>query len=69
MSDAECKTTYRLVVGIEEIESVDGRANKPEEVSTIEVKDSECSSFDAIKAAQIELSGQTMEVINEPTED
>lgn len=69
MSDAEAKTTYRLFVGIESVDWVGGRPSKPEEVGTIEVKDSECSSFDEIKAAQIKLSGQTMEVIDEPTED
>ena len=68
MSEADGKTTYRLTVGIEEIEWMDGRPGKAEELSTIEVKDSECSTFAEIKAAQVKLSGQTMEIIDGPEE-
>lgn len=69
MSDSELKTTYRLFVGVETIDWVDGRPGKPEEVGTVEVKDGEYDRYDKAKAAQIKLSGQTMEIINEPQED
>lgn len=65
MSEFEGKTTYVLTVGIEEIVWMDGRPSKAEELSTMEVKDSECSTFAKIKAAQVKLSGQTMEIADE----
>lgn len=69
MSEAEGKTTYRLTVGIEQTEYIDGRPSRPEELSTMEVMDSECSTFKEIKAAQVRLSGQTMEIADEQQEE
>lgn len=69
MSDAELKTTYRLFVGVETIDWVDGRPGKPVEVGTIEVKGGEYDQYDKAKAAQIELSGQTMEIADGQQED
>lgn len=68
MSDIELKTTYRVFVGVETIDWVDGRPGKPEEVGTIEVKDAEYDRYDDAKAAQIKLSGQTMEIADEQQE-
>lgn len=63
MSDLNGETRYRLTVVIEEFDVVDGAEKPPEAVSSVEVKDAVFTHFNDVKAAQVKLSGQTMEEI------
>lgn len=63
MSDLDGKTKYRVTVGLEEVEVVNGIEQTPESVSSIDVKDMEYDNYDDAKAAQVKLSGHKMEDI------
>ena len=56
------RTVYRLTVGIEAIDVVNGTEQEPETISTVGVE-GEHDNFEDAKAAVMRLSGKDMEVI------
>lgn len=62
---ADARTVYRLTVGIESVEIIDGKPQPPEELSSIAIEGKEYTQFDEAKAAQVKLSGIEPEVIAE----
>ncbi len=63
MSDLDGNTKYRVTVGLEEVETVNGIEQTPETLSSIDAKDMEYDNFEDAKAAQVKLSGHKMEEI------
>lgn len=56
------RTVYRLTVGIDSVDVVNGTEQKPETISTVGIE-GEFDNFEDAKKAMMRLSGKQMEII------